>query len=128
MDKQIVTEIKNGEVYYSDHKEKIDTLIWNEHPSFQGIFLKHLITGKETDGAFSTHLVHIRKGCTIERHIHEGKWELHEVIDGQGECWIAGKTVAYQAGVMALIPPDLVHIVKADTDLYLLAKFIPALL
>ena len=128
MDKQIVAEIKNGEVYYTDRKEKIDALTWNEHPSFQGVFLKHLLTGKETGGAFSTHFVHIRKGCAIERHIHKGKWELHEVVDGQGECVIVEKTVQYQAGIMALIPPDMEHIVKAKTDLYILAKFIPALL
>jgi quercetin dioxygenase-like cupin family protein len=124
----IVNKICKGMVHTLAKDTSIEELEWNDHPAFKGVAIKHLVTGRDTSGHFSAHLVHVQAGCEIGAHIHEGKWELHEVVDGQGECVIVEKTIQYQAGVMALIPPDFVHIVKADTDLYLLAKFIPALL
>ena len=88
-----------------------------------------MITGKQTDGKFSSHLVRVKNGCEIGEHIHEGKWELHEVVCGQGVCRIETSEIPYVKGVTAVIPADLPHSVKAaEADLYLLAKFIPALL
>ena len=61
-------------------------LDWNRHPTFTGVVLKHLICGADTEGQFSAHIVHIKAGCAIGEHTHPGKWEMHEVISGNGHC------------------------------------------
>ena len=38
---------------------KFDQIEWTKHPVFQGVELKHIITGNETDGQYSYHLVRI---------------------------------------------------------------------
>lgn len=106
----------------------METFPWNNHPSFNGVALKHLITGKDTAGMFSCHVVRIQAGCEIGTHIHEGKWELHEVVKGEGHCLLNKDKVAYGEGIITVIPADLPHSVYADKELYLLAKFVPALL
>ena len=72
----------------------------------------------------------IEPGCTLEAHTHQGSLELHEVLRGAGRCSLGGREVAYGPGVCGLIPAGTVHSVRADAeeDLYLLAKFAPALL
>jgi len=105
-------------------------LPWNPHPSFPGVALKHLITGAQTGGALSAHLVRVQAGCSLERHIHADSLELHEVVRGAGGCQLADKSVRYEPGICGLIPAGVAHSVRADAgeDLYILAKFAPALL
>ncbi|MFH1075917.1 MAG: cupin domain-containing protein [Pseudomonadota bacterium] len=82
-----------------------------------------------TDNRFSAHLVRIKSGCEIGEHIHDNNWELHEPIEGTGKGFLANKEVAYELGTCAVIPSGVVHrVVAGAEDLYLLAKFIPALL
>ena len=129
MDLEILQTIQQGRIFSGTQQENIQDLPWHDHPSFPGVALRHLITGKQTEGKISSHLVRVKSGHEIGEHIHEGKWELHEVICGQGACRIEQTDIPYAAGVTAVIPADLPHSVKAaETDLYLLAKFIPALL
>ncbi|MGE4264272.1 MAG: cupin domain-containing protein [Desulfovibrio sp.] len=105
-------------------------LPWNPHPSFPGVALKHLVTGVDTDGALSAHLVRVEAGCSLLEHVHADKLELHEVVRGAGTCALADKTVHYEPGACGLIPPGVPHSVRADAGetLYILAKFAPALL
>ncbi|MBN2509680.1 MAG: hypothetical protein JXB03_05360 [Spirochaetales bacterium] len=104
------------------------TLDWNEHPSFKGVYLKHLITGSLTKGRFSSHLVRIDAGAEIGTHVHESQLELHEVIAGSGFCEIENTQADYMAGVCAIIEAAASHRVQAGNGgLYMLAKFIPAL-
>lgn len=125
----VINKICNGTVFSLEGQAFIQDLAWNAHPAFKGVALKHLVCGKDTNGHFSAHLVHIQAGCEIGAHVHAGKWELHEVISGRGQCILAGKQLSYQIGSAAVLPPDITHQVKAgDEDLYILAKFIPALL
>lgn len=120
--------IQEGFVLGTFAEINVRDLPWHEHPNFSGVALKHLITAKNTDGKFSSHLVRVTSGCEIGKHIHEGKWELHEVIKGNGKCIIENKELNYYSGVSAVIPSDIPHVVKAGReDLYILAKFIPAL-
>ncbi|MGE4298662.1 MAG: cupin domain-containing protein [Desulfovibrionaceae bacterium] len=102
---------------------------WNAHPVFQGVALRHLVTGADTAGALSCHVVRIDPGCVLEEHVHAGQWELHEIVRGQGRARFAGRDVAYRPGCMAVIPMGQAHRVEAGPDgLVLLAKFFPALL
>jgi len=105
-------------------------LPWNPHPRFPGVALKHLVAGAATGGALSAHLVRVDAGCCLEEHIHAGNLELHEVVRGAGICALAEKTVRYEPGACGLIPAGVAHSVRADAeeDLYILAKFVPALL
>lgn len=104
-------------------------LPWNPHPSFPGVALKHLVTGSETGGALSAHLVRVEPGCCLMEHVHAANLELHEVVRGAGTCSLAHKTVRYEPGACGLIPAGVAHSVRADVGetLYILAKFVPAL-
>jgi len=113
-----------------DAEADLSALPWNPHPSFTGVALKHLVTGAQTGGALSAHLVRIQAGCLLETHTHPGSLELHEVARGAGVCALGEKNVRYAPGVCGLIPAGVAHSVRADAgeDLYILAKFAPALL
>lgn len=116
-------------IYHLGKKLDTEGLVWNAHPAFKGVFLKHLVKGEDTDGKFSCHLVKVEPGCEIGEHIHEGKWETHEVIKGKGKCVLIDKEISYELGVCALIPADMKHRVLAGQEgLYLFVEFIPALL
>jgi len=102
---------------------------WNPHPKFPGVCLKHLITGEQTNNRFSSHIVRIDPGCILDEHIHEGKTELHEIIEGSGVCMLNGAEIQYLPGDCAVIPDDTKHKVTAgENGLIIFAKFIPALL
>jgi quercetin dioxygenase-like cupin family protein len=120
--------IPEGIVITLETRQAIGDLPWNKHASCPGVFLKHLITGEATNGQFSCHLVRVQAGCEISEHTHPKNWELHEVVAGQGRGFLAGKEQAYQPGNTIVIPMGEKHRVVADgEDLYLWAKFVPAL-
>lgn len=104
-------------------------LTWNKHATCEGVFLKHLVKGETTEGKFSCHLVRVQAGCEISQHIHATNWELHEVISGTGKGILEDKEVSYTTGNMIVIPQGMNHRVMAgDEDIFMLAKFIPALI
>ncbi len=123
-----LTVIENGAVFYVDREEAISGKGWNAHPSYKGVSLKHLILGADTGNRLSCHIVKVEPNCILEEHIHDGKLELHEVIAGSGTCFLEGKAIVYQPGIISVIPANAKHKVVAGKDgLYLLAKFAPAL-
>jgi quercetin dioxygenase-like cupin family protein len=102
---------------------------WNDHAAFAGVALKHLVTGADTDGLFSVHLVRLDPDAEIGIHSHDASWELHEVAAGSGQCLLDGQAIDYAPGVAAVLPQGAPHSVRAGRDgLRLLAKFVPALL
>ena len=117
-----------GTICFMDKDQCTGDCSWNAHPAFAGVALKHLIRGVDTGGALSCHMVRIDPGCCLENHAHEGQWELHEVVRGQGKARLAGREVDYLPGGMAVIPMGQPHRVEAGPDgMVLLAKFFPAL-
>lgn len=124
----IVKEFENGSVNFLEGTESIDRFAWKDHPKFNGVSLKAIITGNDTNSQISCHLVRIQPGCEIGNHIHEGRMELHEVIAGDGVCIMKEKEIPYNPGIIAVIPPDITHRVTAGTNgVFILAKFLPAL-
>jgi len=120
--------VDNGKIVFMSDEINANDLKWNE-AAFEGVYLKHLVQGSSTNNTLSCHLVRIKAGCQIGDHIHEGKLELHEVLEGQGKALLDGKEIKYEPGVSVVIPADINHSVTAgNEDLYLLAKFAPALL
>ncbi|WP_319582451.1 cupin domain-containing protein [uncultured Pseudodesulfovibrio sp.] len=125
----IFTEFETGTVTARGEIKSAADLPWNQHPTFVGVALKHLVTGAETGGAFSAHLVRLDPNAEIEDHIHETNWELHEVAEGSGVCVLEGDSIPYAPGRVAVMPQKALHRVRAGQDgLCLLAKFVPALL
>ncbi|MFH0925760.1 MAG: cupin domain-containing protein [bacterium] len=126
---EIFKLIEQGRILYQDKKEEIKNINWEEHAKFKGVFLKHLIKGKETNNLFSSHLVKIDPNCIIDIHQHEKLIELHEVIEGSGEFSLADLNAPYHPGQMAVIPKGVDHkVIANENGLVLLAKFFPALL
>ena len=122
-------KFESGKIFYLKKSTDNSKILWSDHPAYKGVALKHLIKGEGTDNKFSYHLVKINPGCEIGEHIHEGKIETHEVIDGKGICFLNNKQQEYQCGTISVIPEDIKHkIIAGNEGLLLFAKFIPALL
>lgn len=108
--------------------EKVDDLPWNNHATFPGVYLKHLVKGAQTDGKFSCHLVKVEAGCELSQHIHAGNWEIHEVVGGNTKGYLDGAEMAYVPGTIAVIPAGRQHRVAAGSEeLLIRATFVPAL-
>jgi quercetin dioxygenase-like cupin family protein len=120
---------ETGKVIQQQKEVNITQMEWNAHPTCQGVSLKHLVTGDSTNGKLSCHLVRVKAGCEISHHTHPGNLELHEVLKGDGVTMLAGRKIAYRPGTVVVIPANESHcVIAGDTDMYLLAKFTPALL
>jgi quercetin dioxygenase-like cupin family protein len=117
-----------GSLFINGKVVNIKSLVWNEHPAFKGVYLKHILKGEDTNNTLSCHLVKIDAGCEIGTHNHCGKTELHEVIFGHGKCFVGEKEIDYTTGKITVMPADINHKVTAgDEGLFLFAKFFPAL-
>lgn len=119
----------NEIVYFNGTKmASIDDLAWNEHPRFKGVFMKDILSGCKTNQKLSTHLVKILPHCEIGDHIHDGKSELHEIVDGQGIAIVNNTEINYERGSVSYIPENIPHKITAgEQGLLLMAKFTPAL-
>jgi len=127
-DSCFLAKVLSGKIYLSDRQISIGDLMWNPHATFKGVYLKHLILGKETNNQLSCHIVKIDPDCVLETHIHDGKMEIHEVVAGSGKFYLEGKEMDYSVGKIGVIPANVPHKVVAGKDgLYLFAKFTPAL-
>jgi quercetin dioxygenase-like cupin family protein len=123
---ETATLFSNGTIEFEGQSKSCCDLPWNQHPTFKGVALKNLLCAAETDGGLSSHIVKIEPGCTLEEHIHEAQWELHEVISGQGTANLSGKKMNYSTGRMTVIPKGCLHSVTAgENGLVILAKFFP---
>jgi quercetin dioxygenase-like cupin family protein len=129
MESEAVISFRDGTIIVDGKTIDAKSLSWNEHSAFKGVYLKHLVKGEMTGGRLSCHLVHIKAGHAIGDHVHPDKWELHEIIEGTGAGNVNGKPFVFEPGVVAVIPEGIPHGIVADKeDVYLLAKFFPALL
>ncbi len=128
MKNEVFEAFNTGTLRLPEQTVSFADIAWSKHPTFEGVELKHIVTSKDTDGAYSYHLVRIAPNKSIKNHIHETQLETHEVIAGNGICINAGKALSYEPGVISIMPAGIPHEVNAGTDgLYLFAKFMPAL-
>ncbi|MFZ5427460.1 MAG: cupin domain-containing protein [Thermodesulfobacteriota bacterium] len=120
---------QNAKIICPERELSADDQEWEAHTSFTGVWMKHLILGKDTGGGLSCHLVRVEKGSSIGEHAHEGSLELHEVLSGEGVCRLEGREIAYAPGVCLVMPAGVRHEVAAEGgDLYMMARFTPALM
>ncbi|MCM1179637.1 MAG: cupin domain-containing protein [Clostridium sp.] len=128
MKNHVFEAFNNGSLKLPAKSVEFAAIDWAKHPTFEGVELKHIITGKDTNGQFSYHLVRIAPHKSIKNHIHETQLETHEVIAGSGVCINDGADISYEPGTISLMPAGIPHEVSAGDDgLYLFAKFMPAL-
>lgn len=121
--------IANGMIHFKGRSDKISEIEWTKHPDFEGVGLKHMIRGRDTGDLFSSHLVKIDPECSLRVHRQNDQVELHEVIEGDGECRLPESSFKYHTGKMAVIQRGEEHMVRAGKNgLVILAKFFPALL
>ena len=126
--KTLFDKFDNGRFVSPYGKKDFSALKWNDHPTFEGVALKHLLTSEDTGGEFSFHLVRIAPGKSIGTHIHETQTETHEVISGSGVCVNEGTEIPYTCGTVTILRKGTPHSVTADDEgLYLFAKFMPPL-
>ncbi|MBO4996817.1 MAG: cupin domain-containing protein [Lachnospira sp.] len=119
---------EGGKMLLPDATVSFDAILWSEHPVFEGVELKHIITSETTNGEFSFHLVRIAPNMKIGNHVHEKQLETHEVISGAGVCVNDGAKLPYEPGVISIFPIGVPHeVIAGDDGLCLFAKFIPAL-
>jgi quercetin dioxygenase-like cupin family protein len=129
MDKTIVDRMDNGLIIVGGREIAVKGLPWNAHAKYQGTFVKDLVTGKDTGGSFSCHIIRMDAGSVIADHVHDGKNELNEVIGGSGMGILEGVQTPFEPGVVIVIPGGKSHSLTAGREgLYFLAKFVPALL
>jgi len=125
---EIISNFEGGKLFTLSNIKSFSNLEWIPHKEFSGVALKNLLTSSDTDNEISYHLVKIDPGCEIGIHIHKDSTEIHEVICGIGVLTIDDKEQRYFPGNISVIPKKAEHKVRAGNDgLYLLAKFIPAL-
>lgn len=128
MKKDVFEQFNNGVLRLSNKEINFSELPWNPHPVFEGVELKHIISGKETNNQWSYHLVRIAPNKAIKDHIHNPQLETHEIIAGTGICINDGKELIYTPGTISIIPATIHHeVIASDEGLYLFAKFFPAL-
>lgn len=126
---KIESQFEKGKGCFIAGEEDFSKLLFEPHKKFTGVALKHLITGKETGGCLSCHLVKVDSGCCLESHTHPDHLEVHEVIAGKGTYIIDDREYLYQPGSIGVIPVNMIHRVEAGKEgLYILATFSPALL
>jgi quercetin dioxygenase-like cupin family protein len=119
---------ERGPVIAPDRETDAADRPWYSLPGSHGVFLKDLVTGKETGGAFSYHLVRIEKTCEVPDHDHATQWEWNMVLRGNGTFLMGDKEVAIQPGQSFATPPENHHTVSAGSEeLSLVAVFVPAL-
>jgi quercetin dioxygenase-like cupin family protein len=126
---EIAACMTNGSVTYMDRDDAIGEIPWDQHPKFEGVYMKHIIKGTDTEGLLSCHMVKIDPNAVLEEHAHENQWELHEVIEGEGRFILKSKETPYHPGQMGIIPKGTNHkVIAGKRGLILLAKFFPALI
>jgi len=117
-----------GKLLVPQYKNSFKKISWTNHPTFEGVKLKHIITAKDTNEKFSFHLVQIDPNKKIEMHVHKTQIETHEIISGTGICINDGKKLNYTSGTISIFPMNVPHeIIAGDNGLFLFAKFFPAL-
>lgn len=122
-------DFANGCICTTNASASAAMLEFIPHQTFKGVALKHLVTGAQTGGALSCHLVRVEPFCALALHKHAANLEIHEVLTGSGQCLLDHNVTTYRPGTVSIIPQNINHEVSAGAEgLYILATFAPALL
>ena len=118
----------DGTIILQGQEKRFTEIGWIDHPVYEGVSLKHLLTSADTEGCFSYHLVRIAPGASIGLHVHQDQIETHEVLAGSGICRNDGAEYGYIPGTMSFFSAGKEHeILAGEEGLSLFAKFLPPL-
>jgi quercetin dioxygenase-like cupin family protein len=87
---------------------------------FAGFTAKFIHTENLTLGFWE-----VKKDAVLPEHSHINE-QVTQVLEGELELTIDGKTAIYRAGCLVVIPPNLTHGGKAITDCKLFDVFHPS--
>ncbi|MDD1729683.1 MAG: cupin domain-containing protein [Methanospirillum sp.] len=126
--KSIEDIFEESSIIFPGYATDAEAKPWYSPPGWNGVFLKDLITGKETKGQFSYHLVRIQEHCEVPDHAHDTQWEVNAIFNGNGSFLLEEKIIPIKTGQTFATPPGNHHTVKAgNKELVLTAMFVPAL-
>lgn len=107
---------------------KVDDLKWEQHPVYEGVEMKHLVRGMDTDNHNSKSLVRISKGSVIKTHNHPNNSESIKFISGNGTLVLKNKIIKMSPRSSVDLEKGANHEIRTfDEDVYLIASFMPAL-
>ena len=99
-----------------------------KHPTQEGVFMKHLFDGADTDGRMNDLEVNIVPGYEIAPHKHDNASEFFYVISGSGEFLDDTVWNNVKKGDAFKAPQGMTHAVKntGTETLVLLSIFSPS--
>ena len=102
---------------------------WGEHPRFEGVMLKQLLTAAD-NGLASVNMVRLAPGREIPHHTHPAHVETAFILSGKAYLWLGDREVLFSAGEVVAVPMNTVHGVRNpfEQDLEVLAMFTPPLI
>jgi mannose-6-phosphate isomerase-like protein (cupin superfamily) len=74
-----------------------------------GIGVDILLTGEDTDEAFSAYRVSVEPGDGVPPHIHRRDDETFYVLEGEFEVMCGGRVSTVTTGAIVLLPRDVPH-------------------
>jgi len=85
-----------------------EDVAWSDHPKYAGVRAKVLV-GSDTNSAFSTHLVQVAPGASIDMHDHPDALETMYCIAGVGISTMEGESHPFTAGTSVHAPLGVSH-------------------
>ena len=82
------------------------------NPQVREAQLVRLFAGEE----IHAYMLVVPPGGHIERHSHENKHEIFDVLEGSGVIEVAGRPVASGPGRCAFVPAGVAHSLRNDGD------------
>jgi quercetin dioxygenase-like cupin family protein len=88
---------------------QVDGLSWSQHPIFENLLMKKLLTHAEDGVDLSIVMVNVKKGSQIPAHIHEQDDIVYH-LKGKGKMWVEGEgDFDVSAGSFMRIPAGVKH-------------------
>jgi quercetin dioxygenase-like cupin family protein len=88
---------------------QVDKLSWSQHPIFEDLLIKKLLTHAEDNVDLSIVMVNVKKGSQIPAHIHEQDDIVYH-LQGKGKMWVDGEgDFDVSAGTFMRIPAGVKH-------------------
>ena len=81
-----------------------------------GDHLRLLVTGADTNGAFTLIEQASPAGTAVPRHYHTQEFEMFHVLEGTVRYTVNGEVIEAGAGTTISIPPGVVHSFEFVTD------------
>ena len=104
----ISAPFKEASVLFPELELQASARDWYPPPAWNGVFLKDLVTAKDTGGAFSYHLVSVQPQCEVADHDHDTQWEWNVVLGGTGSFLIGGEGIPVEVAKRSSHLPGII--------------------